>query len=193
MIKLKEIVKVGVSNRHVHLKEEVFKQLFNKDYLTLKRPLHQIGEFAAEEVVDIKCGDKEFKNVRIIGPFRAYNQVEISANDARKLGVNPPVRKSGNVKGSVPVTIVGPAGEVHLEEGVIIANRHVHFSPSDAAKYHVVDDQKLQVKIGGDKSGIIDAVAKVSDNGYFELHIDTDDANAFLLDNDDEVLVTDEF
>ena len=187
---MKTITKVGVSNHHVHLTKEVYEKLFAEE-LTLKNKLHQIGEFASNQTVDIKCGENELKNLRIIGPFRKYNQVEISANDARKLGVKPPVRKSGDIKGSVPVTIIGPKGQVDLEEGVILANRHVHFSPSDAQKYKVVDNQTLYVKIDGVKKGIIEAQAKVSDNGYFELHIDTDDAFAFLLNNGDEVEVSD--
>ncbi len=181
-------IKVGISNHHVHLTKEVYEKLF-KEELTLRNKLHQIGEFASNQTVDIKCGDKELKNLRIIGPFRAYNQVEISASDARKLGVKPPVRKSGKIEGSIPVTIIGPEGSVSLNEGVIIANRHVHFSLEDAKNYNIVDDEPLYIKVNGEKSGILDAVAKVSANGYLELHIDTDDAFAFLLNNDDEVEV----
>ncbi len=181
-------IKVGISNHHVHLTKEVYEQLFNEE-LTLRNKLHQIGEYASNQTVDIKCGDKELKSLRIIGPFRSYNQVEISASDARKLGVKPPVRKSGQVEGSVPVTIIGPKGSVSLDEGVIIANRHVHFSFSDAKEYGIIDDEPLYIKVKGEKSGVLDAVAKVSANGFLELHIDTDDAFAFLLNNEDEVEV----
>lgn len=187
---MQEIIKVGISNHHVHLTKETYEKLFAEE-LTVRNKLHQIGEFASNQTVDIKCGEYELKNLRVIGPFRSYNQVEISASDARKLKVKPPVRKSGNVKGSVPVTIIGPKGSVDLEEGIIIANRHVHFNPEDAQKYNIVDDEKLYIKIKGEKSGIIEAMAKVSDNGYLELHIDTDDAFAFMLNNDDEVEVSD--
>ncbi len=187
---MQEMIKVGISNHHVHLTKEVYYQLFAED-LTVRNNLHQIGQFASNQTVDIKCGDYELKNLRIIGPLRSYNQVEISASDARKLKIKPPVRKSGDIKGSIPVTITGPKGSVTLDEGVIIANRHVHFSNEDAKKYNVYDDMPLYIKVTGAKSGIMDAVAKVSDDGYLELHIDTDDAFAFQLNNDDEVLVVD--
>ena len=186
---MQEIIKVGISNHHVHLTKEVYEKLFGEEKLTVRNNLHQIGEFASNQTVNIKCGEQKLNNLRIIGPFRPYNQVEISASDARRLKINPPVRKSGDLKGSVPVTIIGPKGSVSLDEGIIIANRHVHFSPSDAQEYHIVDNQKLYIKVKGDKSGIMDAVAKVSSNGYLELHIDTDDAFAFRLNNDDEVEV----
>ncbi len=182
-------VSVGISNRHVHLTEDTFKSLFDLEKLSCRNKLNQIGEFASNERVTIQCGEYKIENVVIIGPFREYNQVEISASDARKLKVSPPVRKSGNVKGSVPVTLIGPKGEVSLEEGLIIANRHVHFSLEDAKMNNIVDDQKLYIKVTGDKAGIMEAVAKVSKNGYYELHIDTDDASAFLLSNKDEVEV----
>lgn len=189
---MKAKINVGVSNHHLHLTQETYKQLFGKEELTFKNKLHQLGEFAAEEMVTIKCNDKVMENLRIIGPFRPYNQIEISQSDARKLKVNPPVRKSGNVAGSVPVTLIGPAGIVELNEGVIIANRHVHFSFADAKNYDVKDGQRLYVKVSGDKGGIMQTEAKVSGNGFFELHIDTDDASAFRLNNGDEVEVFNE-
>lgn len=183
---------VGVSNRHLHLTHDTYQRLFGKEELTFKKKLNQLGEFAAEETVSIKCGDKVMENLRIIGPFRPYNQVEISQSDARKLRVNPPVRTSGEVHDSVPVTLIGPEGSVDLEEGVIIANRHVHFNIEDAKEYGVVNGQKLYIRVEGDKGGILKAEAKVSGNGFYELHIDTDDASAFMLNNGDEVEVFDE-
>lgn len=138
MIKLKETVKVGVSNHHVHLTKEVFIELFNKENLTIKKPLHQLGEFAANETVDIRYKTNIIRNLRIVGPFRSYNQVEISASDARKLEINPPVRQSGDLAGSFPVTIIGPEKEITLKEGIIIANRHVHFNTKDAQKYNIL-------------------------------------------------------
>lgn len=189
---MKTKVSVGISNNHLHLTLETFKKLFNKEELTLKKKLNQIGEFACEETVTIKCNDQTLENLRIIGPFRPYDQIEVSKSNARKLKINPPVRRSGDVKDSIPVTLIGPAGEVELEEGVIIANRHVHFNLEDAKKYNVTNGQKLYIKINNEKSGIIEAEAKVSSNGFYELHIDTDDANAFLLNNNDEVEIFDE-
>ena len=117
-----------------------------------------------------------------IGQFAANN-------DARKLRVSPPVRTSGDLVGSLPITLKTNKCSVELEEGLIIADRHVHFNTSDANKYHVKDKDKVKIHILGEKRGTIEAFAKVSDDGYFELHLDTDDANAFLLENDDELVL----
>lgn len=178
-------IKARVSNRHVHLTEDVYNMLFDCK-LEKKEDLNQIGQFAAKQTLTIKNGDKEINNVRIVGPFRSYNQVEISKFDARKLGVNPSVRKSGDVDNTPSITLVTDKNEVTIN-GLIISNRHVHMNPSDALKYGVVNDQLVKIKIDGNKSGIMDANVKVSDDGYYELHIDTDDANAFLLNDNDEV------
>lgn len=181
-------VKVAVSNRHVHLTKETYERLFDEP-LTKKNDLHQIGQFAANQTVDIISGDNKFENVRIVGPFRSYNQIEISKNDARKLKLNPPVRTSGDLKGSEHITLKTDKGSITLDEACIIADRHVHFNTSEADKYHVKDKDKLKIHILGEKRGTIEAFAKVSDDGYYELHIDTDDANAFLLNNNDEVVL----
>lgn len=189
---MKAKVKVGVSNHHLHITSDTFKQLFGKEDLTFRKKLNQLGEFAAEETVTIKCGEKIMEDLRIIGPFRPYNQIEISQSDARKLKINPPVRRSSDIYDSEAVTLIGPKGSVDLDNGVIIANRHVHFSIDDANHYKIKDGQKLYIIVEGDKGGILKAEAKVSSNGVYELHIDTDDANAFRLDNGDEVEVFDE-
>lgn len=174
----KEIT-IGVSARHVHLTEEIYNVLFDepieKDF-----NLNQNGEFASKQRLSIVVGDKEIANVRILGPFRQYNQVEISKKDAMKLGVNPPVRASGNLDGALPVVLKTPKGSVNVT-GCILAQRHVHMTPKEAEELNVVDGQKVMVKVDGDRSGIMDAYIKISDNGYFEMHVDTDDANAFLL------------
>ncbi len=180
-------IKARISNRHVHLTKEAYDKLFSQP-LTKKNDLNQVGEFAANEKVNIKIGDKEIKNVRIVGPLRTYNQVEISMHDARTLGVKPPVRRSGDLKDSLEVVIETEKGSIKTN-GLIIANRHIHMTPELAKKYNVKDYQKVKVKVGGDKSGIMDAEIKVSDNGYLELHIDTDDANAFLLNDNDDVIM----
>lgn len=181
-------VKVAISNRHVHLTKETYEKLFDEP-ITKKNDLHQIGQFAANQTLTIIYGDNCFENVRVVGPFRSYNQVEISKNDARKLRVSPPVRTSGDLVGSLPITLKTDKCSVELEEGLIIADRHVHFNTSDANKYHVKDKDKVKIHILGEKRGTIEAFAKVSDDGYFELHLDTDDANAFLLENDDELVL----
>ena len=178
---------VGVSSRHVHLKEEDFKILFGDTELTKLRDLNQIGQFAANETVTLKTDKTIMENVRIIGPLRKYTQVEISKTDAYKFGINPPVRKSGDISGSESITIIGPKGEITIKEGCIIANRHVHVTREIAEKYNLRDDQLILVKIDTEKKGIIQAFTKISDDAYFELHLDTDDANSFLLKNNDEV------
>lgn len=175
---------LGISNRHLHLTKEAYEMLFDEE-LTVKKELGQPGEFASNQTVTIKGPKGEMANVRILGPFRQYNQVEVSRHDARTLGVNPPVRKSGDLAGSENITVIGPKGNVDLMESCIIANRHLHMSTEEANIYNLKDDQKVKVVIPGDKSGIIDAYAKVTLNGAKELHLDTDDANAFLLKGDE--------
>ena len=178
-------INVRVSNRHVHLKKETYDMLFDEQ-LTKKYDLNQIGEFASNQTLTIRIGDKKIENVRVLGAFREYNQVEISKRDARILGVNPPVRASGDLEGSLQITLQTPKAEV-IVDGLIIANRHVHMSYNDAEKYGVVDKQKVGIKIDNDKAGIVLAEIKVSDTGYYEVHFDTDDANAFLIEDNDKV------
>lgn len=179
-------VSVGVSNRHVHLTKEVYEILFDKE-LTLKNPLNQPGEFASFETVTLKTEKGTIENVRILGPFRNYNQVEISKSDAYILGLNPPVRTSGDLENCETITLINNEKSVTLENSCIIANRHIHISKSKAEELNLKNNELVQVKIKGEKSGIVDAYVKITDNGYFEMHIDRDDANAFLLNNNDEV------
>jgi len=178
-------INARISNRHVHLTKEIYEMLFDEE-MTKRNDLNQIGEFASNQVVTLKNGDKEIKNVRVLGPFREYNQIEISKKDARCLGVNPPVRRSGDLADSLEITLVTEKNSINVK-GLIIANRHIHMTSDDAEKYGVEDKQKVQIRIPGDKSGIMDAEVKISDTGYFELHIDTDDANAFLIEDNDKV------
>ena len=178
-------IKVGVSNRHVHLTLEDYKLLFDGE-LEVDYKLNQIGEFASNKRLTLVNGDKEIEDVRVVGPLRKYTQVEVSRNDARHLGVKPPVRTSGDIIGSEIITLKTDKGKI-TREACVIADRHVHMSPSDAIKYGVVNKQKVQIKVSGDKSGIMDAFIKVGETGYYEFHIDTDDANAFDLKNGDEV------
>lgn len=185
---MKKLVKVGISNRHVHLTKEVYKTLFSSE-LTKKKDLTQIGDFAANETVTLKTKKGIIENVRIIGPYRNYNQVEISKSDARKLGLNPPVRKSGDLENSETITIIGEKGEITLENVCILAERHIHLNPSDALNWQVKDGDMVSVSVKGDKSCLLNAHIKVSENGVPAFHIDTDDANAALLNNDEEVEV----
>ena len=180
-------VKVGVSNRHVHLKQSDLDTLFGGN-LTLKSNLTQPGQYACNETVTIKTNKSEINNVRVLGPVRNYTQVEISKTDAYKLGLNPPVRTSGDLENSEVVTLIGPKGSIETA-GCIIADRHIHISYDDKKKYNLPD--KLNVKIEGLKKGIIEVSVKPSDVAFFELHLDTDDANAFLIKNGDEVEIID--
>ena len=180
-------VKVGVSNRHVHLKQSDLDILFGYD-LTKRNDLTQPGQFATNEVLTIKTSKSEISNVRVLGPVRDYTQVEISKTDAYKLGLNPPVRSSGHLDNSEVVTLIGSKGSIKTS-GCIIANRHIHITYADKEEYNFPD--KLKVKIEGEKPGIIEVELKPSEEAYFELHLDTDDANAFLLKNGDEVEILD--
>ena len=178
-------ISVGVSARHIHLTKENFYKLFGYEELTKLKDIKQPNLFAAEETVKLKTDNYEIDNVRILGPFREYNQAEISKTDAYKFKLNPKVRRSGELDGTDFITIVGPKGQVDIP--VIIANRHIHITTKQASELNVKDRQLIPVKINSEKPGIILAEFKVSEEAFFELHIDTDDANAFLLKQDDEV------
>ncbi len=184
-------VSVGVSARHIHLTEAHFKILFGENALLHeKRPIHQPFQFAAEETVTIQTEKSKIEQVRILGPFRSYTQVEISLTDAYQLGIHPPIRDSGDIKGSAKVTIIGPVGTVVLEEGCIIADRHIHITPKQMELYGLTDFTEVHVQVTGKKGGILSHVyLKVSEQSYFELHLDTDDANAFGLHNGDVVTI----
>lgn len=180
-------VLVGVSNRHVHLTSDVYYKLFNEE-LTKFRDLDQPGQFAANEKVSIKVNDGLIENVRIIGPLRDYNQIEVSLTDAYKLKVEPPIRTSGDLKGSLPITLIGLKGEVSLDEGLIIANRHIHITKGDLEKYNLKEKDLFAVKVSGEKAGILKNVhLKVDDSSSLRLHLDIDDANALGLKTGDEV------
>ena len=180
-------VKVGISNRHVHLNEEDYRLLFGDAPLTKRNDLTQPGMYACNESVTIKGEKRELSNVRLLGPLRSYTQVEISKTDAYTLGVNPPVRNSGELDGAYPITIIGPCGEI-TRDACIIATRHIHVDKNIRKEHHLENVNVVSVKIGGEKGGIIDNVyLKDSDEAYFELHVDTDDGNAHLLNQGDEV------
>lgn len=180
-------VSIGVSNRHVHLTQEHLKILFGDNYfLEKKNDLTQPGQFSSTALVTIKTPKSEIANVRVLGPVRSYSQVEISKTDSYKLGINPPIRNSGDLKGSSSITIVGPKGSVDLTEGCIIATRHIHILPSQMKIYGLEGKEKVNVKLNGEKGGIITNVyLKISNEAFFELHLDTDDANAHLIKNGD--------
>ncbi|MFJ5764052.1 phosphate propanoyltransferase [Lysinibacillus sp. NPDC093210] len=176
-------IPIGVSARHVHLAQAEVEQLFGENYqLTPKFELSQPGQFAAEETVVIAGPKGSIERVRILGPARALTQVEVSWTDAMKLGVKPPLRISGDIKGSSPVTLIGPKGSVVLAEGLIIAQAHIHMSPADSVRFQVVDGQSVQMKVQGIRPIILSNVLiRVSERYRLEMHIDTDEANAGLI------------
>lgn len=184
-------IKVGVSQRHVHLSQSDLETLFGKGYeLTVKKML--MGrEFASNEVVTLVGPSlKAIENVRVLGPVRKSTQVEISRTDTFILKVSPPVRPSGEVAGSERLVLVGPKGSVYLKEGVIIANRHIHLSPEGAEENGVRDGDLVDVLVEGEKpTKFYDVQVRVRDDFHSEMHIDTDDANCAGLKNGDSVTI----
>ena len=186
------LVPVGVSNRHIHLTKADLAVLFGEGYeLTPLKDLSQPGQFACKETLTLVGPSlRPIENVRVLGPLRGKSQVEISATDSYVLKVKPPVRESGNVVGSAGVTIVGPKGVVQLKEGCIIANRHIHMSPSDAASFRVKDGDTVTVDVEGKRrTRWYDVQVRVSPDFRLEMHVDTDDANAAGIGNGFKVKV----
>ncbi len=181
-------VPVGISNRHVHLKKEDIDVLFGENYeLTKHKDLTQPGEFASNEFVDLEGSKGIIEHVRVLGPIRSYTQIEISKTDSYKLGVNPPVRMSGDLENSEVITIIGPKGKI-TTNGCIIAARHIHITESELNKNNLELNRPYCVKIlRKEKQTILGSVYFKTGNSYFELHLDTDDANACLLKNGDKV------
>ncbi|WAN63611.1 phosphotrans-acetylase [Candidatus Phytoplasma rubi] len=183
------LIPIGVSGRHAHLSQETLDILFgSKNYkLTFCKNLKQKGQFAAEEKIDVmSLSGQILKNVRILGPVRKLDQVEISQSDSLRIKMQVPVRSSGDIKGSAPAILIGPKGQVEIKEGVIIADRHIHFSPQEAKEFNVVDKQVINIKIDGIKSGILgNVLCRVDESFSLECHLDTDDASAFLLKTGD--------
>lgn len=177
---MKEIL-VETSARHVHVNEEQFKILFGQDKnLESRAPLSQPGQYVSTSRVDIVGPKKSIVGVSILGPYRKNAQVEVSATDARTLGVVAPIRESGNTKGSAPIKIVGPKGELDLEEGCIIAKRHIHMTPKDAEEFGVKsgDVVKLDIKTPERSLTFGDVVVRVREDFALACHLDTDEANA---------------
>ena len=177
-------VMVEVSARHIHLSQEHLEILFGKGYeLTPKKDLSQPGQFACEERVTVVGSKKELAGVSILGPCRPADQVELSATDARAIGVAAPIRESGDVAGSGACKLVGPCGEVELKEGVMVAKRHIHMTPEDAENLGVKDAEIVNVKIDTKDRSLIfgDTVVRVSPKYALAMHVDTDEANAAAI------------
>jgi putative phosphotransacetylase len=167
------------SGKHCHVTRETLDALFGKGFeLVVKKWLSQPGEFVSEQKVTV-VGPKGQATVSIIGPCREVNQIELSYTDARALGFDPPVRESGDVKGSPGCTLIGPKGEVVISEGVIIAKRHLHLTPEDAALFGLKDKQVIKIRVGGERALVFEeVVARVSPNYATYAHIDYDEVNA---------------
>lgn len=174
-------VPVAVSARHVHIARGTLDRLFGAGApLSKLRDLGQPGEFAAEERVTLVGGSgRAIEGVRILGPVRPYTQVELARTDALRLGIDPPVRNSGDLAGSEALTLVGPAGAVFMREGAIRATRHVHMTERDAAEWGVRSGDLVRVRFSGERALVLENVlVRVGRNAALELHLDTDDANA---------------
>ena len=172
---------VETSARHIHVTQEAVEALFGAGYqLTKKKDLSQPGQYACNERVTVVGPKKELANVSILGPVRPANQVELSATDARSIGINAPVRESGDTAGSGACKLVGPCGEVEMSEGVIVAKRHLHITPEDAASMGVKDKEIIKVACGGEGRKLVfdDVVVRVSEKFATAMHIDTDESNA---------------
>lgn len=180
-------IPVGVSNRHIHLTREHLDILFGKGYeLTPLKDLSQPGQYACKEQLTlIGPSLRAIEGVRVLGPLRSASQVEISRTDSYTLKVKPPVRESGKIEGSAPITIIGPKGTVTLKEGCILANRHIHMGIADGEKYGVRDGDYVAVEANGDgkRTMLYDVQIRVSDKFKLEMHLDTDDANACGIGN----------
>ena len=177
---------VETSARHVHLTKEAFEVLFGSGAeLTVKKYLSQPGQIASEQRVEVVGPKKSISGVSILGPFRKDNQVELSATDARSIGLPIAVRESGDLKGTPGCKLVGPCGELEIAEGVIVAKRHIHATVKDALELGVKDKDIVSVKIDTVDRNLVfgDVVVRVSDNYALAMHIDTDESNAGLVNS----------
>lgn len=179
-------VPISVSGRHLHLSREDMDVLFGKESeLTVFKPISQPGQFASNEKVTIVGPRGQIDNLRILGPLRKETQIELAASDARRIGMKLPVRASGDLDGTPGITIIGPRGSVMVSSGCMIAERHIHMTPKQAKQRGVEDGQQIQVRVDSGKGGIMDRVfVRVREDFAYDMHVDSDDANAFLISSD---------
>lgn len=178
-------VKIGVSNRHVHLCKTDYEVLFGNMEMENIKDLVQPGEFASNLLVEIETEKNKIGKVRVLGPLREYTQVEVSKTDCYILGIDAPVRASGDLNGAAEITIVGPFGKI-TKPCAIIANRHLHINHEERVRLGLENIEKIKVKVGNEKSAVLDSIyIKETPMGVLELHLDTDDANANLLKSND--------
>jgi len=180
-------IPVGISNHHVHLTKEHYDILFYEE-IEVKYLLKQTGEFASNQKVNIKVDDKIIENVRVVGPFRNYTQIELLNKDCEYLNINAPVRNSGDLCGAQTVELIGPKGVVNAKESTIIANKHIHFPLSELTKTNYKDGDIVSVKTKDNK--IINNVhIKAKDDYILEFHINKDEASVYNLENNQEVVI----
>ncbi len=180
-------VLVETSARHIHVTREALDILFGKDYkLTPKKYLSQPGQFACQEKVDIVGPKRTLSGVSILGPERSYTQVELSLTDARAIGVSAPIRESGDIENTPGCKLIGPAGELEISSGVIVAKRHIHATPSDAERLGLTDKQVVSLRVETENRSTVfdDVVVRVSKSAGFAAHFDTDEANAAAMSGD---------
>lgn len=180
-------VPVSISARHVHLSREDLDTLFGKGYeLTVNRYISQPGQFASNEKVTLISEKGKIQNVRVLGPIRGKTQVELAKSETRLLGIEAVVKNSGDLENTPGLILEGPRGRIILKEGVIVPDRHIHMTPQDAKNYGVEDGQRVSVKVDGRKGGVLSNVTiRVGPKYKLDFHIDTDDANAFFIENGD--------
>ena len=189
--KFQRSVVVNVSNRHIHLDRADMDILFGQDSeLTFMKDLVQPGQYASKETVTLHGPKGELGRVRVLGPLRSETQVEISVTDGFALGVRPPIRESGKLKGTPGLTIIGPKGTVEKDYGTIAALRHVHLDPDTAQRIGVKDKQIVKVEFPGPRGGVLhNVLIRVSEQFLPEMHVDVDEANAFGIKNGDRAYI----
>jgi acetate kinase len=183
-VKMPKPIPIAISGRHIHLNRETLDKLFGEGFeLEIYKEISQPGQFASKQRLNLIGPRDRIDKVRILGPLRSKNQIEISRTDEYKLGVDAPIRGSGKVEGSAPITLEGPHGTVHLEEGLICARRHIHMTPEDAEAYGVEKGDEVEVEITGGPRDLTfgDVLVRVKSSYLLEMHIDTDEANAAEL------------
>lgn len=184
-------IPVGVSNRHLHLSQADLDTLFGEGYqMTVMKELSQPGQYACKETVTLCGPNGAIEKVRVLGPVRGKTQVEILSGDCFKLGIKSPLRMSGVLQGTPGITLVGPKGSVQLQEGLIVAQRHIHMTPADAKRFEVQDGQLVSIQVNGPRGGIYQQVAiRATEASALECHIDTEEANAMNVNGSTKIKI----
>ncbi len=180
-------IPVGVSRRHAHLTKETYEKLFGHTDIEIRNNLNQPGEYASTDTIDLKWENNIIERVRIIGPFRNYNQIEISKKDAEILNVNLERKKSGDIKNTHPIILKGPKNEITLKEGLVMALKHIHMDEDIAKKFNFKDDQEVEVY--KDDKKLFNANIKLKTPSFTEIHVDEEEAKEFNLKQNDGVII----